>query len=193
MKITIGTSLYSFKEVYRITYLAVRSMKGFKYARKKDLLNDQFVERIMLAVTEVNNCEICSFAHTKMALEAGLSDVEIQSLLDGLSGDVPEDEMPAILFAQHYTNYRGRPSRKSWQRIVKVYGLRKAQGILGAIRLIMLGNTYGIPWSSFFNRFKGKPDKRSNLLYELGMMACISIFVPAAVFHTFISKFSRPS
>jgi AhpD family alkylhydroperoxidase len=37
----------------------------------------------MLAVTEVNGCEMCSYAHTKMALEAGLSNDEIQQMLAG--------------------------------------------------------------------------------------------------------------
>lgn len=140
----------------------------------------------MLAVTEVNGCEICSYAHSKMALEAGLSNKEIQNMLSGESGDVPSEEMPAVMFAQHYADYRGRPSKESWERMIEIYGLPKSKGILGIIRKIMLGNTYGIPWSSFFNRFKGKPDKRSSLFYELTMIFCSFIFIPIAVIHALL-------
>lgn len=188
MKIKKSSSLYSFKETYRITYLAFRSLASFKVAKKHGLLDDQLMERIMLAVTEVNGCEVCSFAHTKMALEAGLSNEEIQSMLAGLSGDVPVDEMQAIMFAQHYADYRGRPSRKSWKRLLETYGKEKAEGILGAIRMIMMGNAYGIAWSSFSNRFKGHPDQRSSLLYEIGMIICTLFFIPSALIHAVITK-----
>lgn len=191
MKKTAGRKLYSLKETYRITYQAFRSIKAFKAAKGDGILSDPFIERIMLAVTEVNGCEVCSFAHTKMALEAGLSNEEIESMLAGVMGDAPTDEMPAIMFAQHYADLRGRPSKKSWHRILEIYGLPKAKAILGTIRVIMMGNAYGVPWSSFFNRFKGKADERSSLFYEIEMIASTFIFIPSALIHTFLTKKSN--
>jgi AhpD family alkylhydroperoxidase len=38
----------------------------------------------MLAVTAVNQCRYCSYAHARMALLAGLSTEEIQALNDGV-------------------------------------------------------------------------------------------------------------
>ncbi|MFA9423974.1 MAG: carboxymuconolactone decarboxylase family protein [Sedimentibacter sp.] len=183
-----GRKLHSLKEVYTITMLAFRTMPKLKEAKKKNEIDQQFMERIMLAVTEVNGCAVCSYAHTKMALEAGLSDTEIKNMLAGISDDTPAQEIQAIMFAQHYADSRGVPSKKSWERVVETYGLPKAEGILGAIRVIMMGNVYGIPWSSFFNRLKGKPDKRSSLSYELRLMACSILFVPIAFIHALISK-----
>jgi len=183
--------LYSFKEAYKIMYLTFASIGKFRYAKKHELLSEQLIERIMLAVTEVNGCEICSYAHTKMALEAGLSNEEIQNMLAGVQNHVPADEMPAIMFAQHYADYRGQPSRESWERIVEIYELPKASGILGAIRMIMFGNAYGIAWSSFINRFKGKPDQRSSFLYELGMIFCTIIFIPITLIHVLCAKIFR--
>lgn len=116
-----------------------------------------FIERIMLAVTEVNNCAICSYAHTKRALESGMSNEEIQKILSEVIVDIPADEVAAVIFAQHYADTRGNPTRESWQHIVETYGISRARGILGSVRTIMIGNTYGIPWSSFFNRFKVSP------------------------------------
>lgn len=183
-----GRRLHSLKEVYIITLLAFRTMPQFRKAKKKKEIDQQLVERIMLAVTEVNGCEICSYAHTKMALEAGLSDLEIQHMLAGISDDIPAEDIQAIMFAQHYADSRGDPSRKSWERVIETYGLLKAKGILGATRIIMMGNVYGIPWSSFFGRLKGKPDKRSSLSYELGSMVCSIFFVPVALVHALIPK-----
>lgn len=186
-----GRKLYSLKESYVITYLAFLSVPKFRNAKKQGLLNEQFSERIMLAVTEVNGCEICSYAHTKMALEAGMSNEEIQNMLAGTSTDVPKDEMPAVMFAQHYADYRGRPTREAWERIVEIYELPKAEGILGAARIMMLGNTYGVAWSSFFNRFQGNPDKRSSLLYELGMVLCTLVFILIALIHALLANLFR--
>lgn len=186
-----GSKLYTLRESYTITYLAFLSIGKLSYAKKQRLLNQQFIERIMLAVTEVNGCDICSYAHTKMALETGMTNEEIQNMLSGLDSDIPPDEMPAVMFAQHYADYRGRPSKESWERIVDIYGLPKSEGILAAVRIIMLGNTYGISWSSFFNRFKGKPDKRSNLRYELSLVLCSFIFIPSALIHALFAKVFR--
>ena len=91
------------------------------------------------------------------------------------------------MFAQHYADTRGKPSKDSWDRIVTVYGPSKAKGILGAIRIIMLANTYGIAGSSFLNRFKGKPDQRSNLLYEISMLITIPVFIPVVLIHVLLA------
>ena len=88
-----GKKLYSVRESYWIFYNGIRTMKYmFKSKRKKEL-SPSFIERIMLAVTQVNCCAICSYAHTKKALESGMSNKEIQNMLSGIIDDVPTDEL----------------------------------------------------------------------------------------------------
>ena len=183
-----GRELYSITESYMISYHGFITMRKMRDARKNGLINKQFMERIMLAVTEVNGCEVCSYAHTKMALESGMSIEEIEDMLAGAQGNLPPDEIPAIMFAQHYAEYRGHPSQDSWDRVLEIYGKPKAFGILGAIRTIMIGNAYGVPWSSFINRFKGKADSRSNLLYEIGMMISSIVLIPLAFLHSLLAR-----
>ncbi|MGZ7117613.1 MAG: carboxymuconolactone decarboxylase family protein [Methanobacterium sp.] len=162
----------------------------YKAKRNKEL-NSKFIERIMLAVTEVNDCALCSYAHTKRALECGMSNEEIQKILEGIIDDVPDDEVAAVFFAQYYADSRGKPTLKSWQRIEEIYGKSKALGILGSIRTIMIGNTYGLPWSSFFNRLRNKPpDERSSLRYELTMMLG-TFLIPFSLIHAIISDLFR--
>ncbi len=75
----------------------------------------------MLAVTEVNGCAPCSYGHTRMALDAGLSTDEVRGLLTGATGDVPADEL-GIAFSQHYAAMRGHPDPTAWPRVVEAYG-----------------------------------------------------------------------
>jgi AhpD family alkylhydroperoxidase len=185
-----GKKLYSVQESYWIFYNGIRTMKYTYKAKKNKELSPKFIERIMLAVTEVNECAICSYAHTKKALESGMSSEEIQKILAGVIEDIPADEAAAVMFAQHYADTRGNPTMESWQRIVEIYGISKAKGILGSIRTIMIGNAYGIAWSSFFNRLKGKPDQRSSFPYELSMILG-TILIPISFIHALISDLIR--
>lgn len=183
MRIKPGKKLYSIPEAYRIMLNAFRSIPYLKRARASGEMNEAFMERIMLAVTEVNGCAMCSYYHTKVALESGLAIEEIKGMLCGDCGDAPEEELQAILFAQHYADTRGKPSREAWERVVKSYGENGAYGILAATRMIMMGNVLGIAWGSFLNRFRGKPDPRSNLPYEFGIMIFSIPFFPVGMLH----------
>ena len=114
MKKSFGKKLYSLTEFYWIMYLAFFSIYDLIQVKKKGLLSPHFMERIMLAVTQVNGCRVCSYAHTKMALEVGMKSEEIKNILAGVSDDIPEEEQSAILFSQHYADSRGNPSQKTW-------------------------------------------------------------------------------
>lgn len=188
MNQTFYKKIYSVSEGYTIMVNAFRSMGSMSKARKSKQLDAEFIERIMLAVTEVNGCEVCSYAHTKMALEQGFSQEEIQLLLSGDIRDVPPEEGSAIMFAQHYADSRGRPSLESWQRLIEVYGDLKSKGILGAIRIITMGNAYGIPYSALRSRIKGKPIAVSSPVYELIMLLSVPVLMPAALLHALLAN-----
>ena len=183
--------LYSLSEAYRALYRGARSHRALATASKNGQLSAAFKERIMLAVTEVNNCPMCSYAHTKMALESGMSNQEIESMLAGTMGNIPQTELAAILFAQHYAETRGNPSCEAWKRLTAEYGPDLSHAILGAIQTITIGNTYGIPMGSLKNRFKGKADSRSSLLYELAMLFSLLLFLPAAFICAGIAAIAR--
>lgn len=173
-----GRRLYTPLEAFSNTWRTFRAMPALKQGRRSGQMSGQFMERIMLAVTQVNGCALCSYAHTKMALEAGMSAEEIQAMLAGTESDAPAEELPAILFAQHYADQRGRPSLPSWQRVIEVYGEQGALAVLSAVQVIMMGNTWGIPAGSLAARINGRAeriDSRSSVPYEIGM---ILLFLP---------------
>ena len=177
---TSGKKLFSVFELYRIMTLAFRSIPLLKKAKAAGKMDKAFLERIMLAVTEVNGCAMCSYYHTKVALEEGFRAEEIRAMLGGDFADVPEEQLSGVLFAQHYADQRGKPARESWDRIVREYSETGAYGILAVTRMIMMGNAIGIPSGSFLLRFRGKADPRSNVLYELMMMLAMVVFIPLA-------------
>jgi AhpD family alkylhydroperoxidase len=187
MQMQQGKKLYSLKETYWIFFNGIRTIKYMVQAKKKGALTLPKIERVILAVTEVNGCGVCSYAHTKVALEAGMSGEEIAKLLSGEFEDVPKEELTGVIFAQHYADSRGNPSRESWERLIEEYGASTAMGILGAIRGIMIGNVYGIAWSSFFNRFKGNADTRSNIAYEVKLMVGGTLLIPLALVHALVA------
>lgn len=179
---------YSLKEAYTTLYKGLRTLKYLRENSKNNQISSQFKERIMLAVTEVNGCEICSYGHTKFALEEGMSNEEIKSILTGNLEKIPSDEMPAILFAQHYADTKGHPTKEAWNRIVLEYGEEKALGILGAIRMIMVGNAYGIAISALKNRIKGEKSGKTSLSYELKIILSFILALPVSLIHCFISN-----
>jgi len=171
--------VYGIKDFYSILEEAVNSFTILRKARKKNILSKQFQERIMLAVTEVNGCEMCSYYHTKEALKSGMSEKDIQNMLQGELGEIPEEESIAIFFAQHYAESSANPDAEAWQRVVEFYGEEKAEMILAYIKVIMMGNVYGLAAGSFLNRFKGvQVNKRSSIGLELSILLSVMIFFP---------------
>ena len=179
---------FTHREFYNAVVAAARSMRHLIAARQQKTLAPQFVERIMLAVTEVNGCEVCSYAHTKMALEQGMSPDEVSEILSGDIGRIPEDEAVGVVFTQHFADQRGHPSAQSWQRLIDFYGEDRAWGILAAARVMQAANISGIPISAFGRRLKGQPVKQSSLLHEISMLLANFIYVPAGILHGLLTR-----
>jgi AhpD family alkylhydroperoxidase len=97
----------------------------------------------MLAVTEVNQCRYCSYAHTKMALQSGLSPPEIRQILEHNIQNCPDEEIPAILFAQHWAETDGHPDPKIRTGLDKQYGATTAESIEIILRMIRTANLLG--------------------------------------------------
>ncbi len=177
---------FSLWELYRSFVFAPRAMSKLIGNNKSKLVDKQFVERLQLAVTEVNGCAACSYQHTQMALEQGMSNEEISSFLSGADDFIRPEEAKAIMFAQHFADSRGFPKKNAYDSIVTEYGKKEARIILSASQMMIAGNMYGIPFSAFFSRLKGHPYKDSTLFYELGMLVVGLLSLPFAIIHGFL-------
>lgn len=120
--------------------------------RRRELLPPAFRERLMLAVTAVNQCRYCSWIHTREALKSGLSAEEIKSLLSGNLEDCPEEESLALLYAQHWAEANAKPDREWVDRLVEAYGTQKAQAIDLVLRMIRVGNLTSNSWDYLLYR-----------------------------------------
>ncbi len=174
---------FGLHEMYRAFVLIPGALAVMIKNKTTKLINKDFIERLQLAVTEVNGCAACSYAHTYLALKQSISSEEIHAFLSGDGNFIKPEESKAIAFAQHFADARGLPKKDAYQAIINEYGEAKAKIILSAAQLMTVGNIYGIPFSAFQSRLKGKPYKDSSLVYELGMQIAGFILLPIALAH----------
>jgi AhpD family alkylhydroperoxidase len=172
--------------LYRALLYSPRAAAAVMGSRRRGEPSPQFIERVMLAVTEVNGCAACSYAHARMALREGLSPEEIVGFLSGDSGFTAEHEAYGILFAQHYAESGGYPDREAYERLVAAYGDRGARVILSAAQVMTAGNMVGIPFSALASRLRGRPYRESTLVYELGMQLLVPLLMIPAVLHSLV-------
>ncbi len=146
-----------------------------------------FVERIMLAVTQVNGCRYCSYAHTRMALKAGVTVDELRQLLAGQFAQSSATEIVALAFAQHYAEQAGQYDQIAWQRLEDAYGSDAARDLLVYIRLISLANLYGNTFDAMLVRMARRPVPGSHWLDELVIMILGATGVPLGILITRLS------
>jgi AhpD family alkylhydroperoxidase len=138
-------------------------------------------EKIMLAVTQVNGCRYCSYAHARMALQAGISEAELRDLLAGEFGQLPEHELIAVLFAQHYAEQADRYDAAAWQRLQDTCGAEVAVDMLVHIRVITYANLYGNTFDALLERLRLRPVAGSHFFDEVIVLSSGATVVPLSV------------
>jgi AhpD family alkylhydroperoxidase len=146
--------------------------------RSNPMLSRSLVGRIMLAVTGVHGCRHCSYAHTKYALRQGVGGDEAARLLTGEFDDVPMNEVPAILFAQHYAESGGNPDEAAIRRLVEHYGSATARDLLTLVRLVTMTNLIGNTFDALMSRLLGRPSPDSTLHNELTILLLAALASP---------------
>jgi AhpD family alkylhydroperoxidase len=121
----------------------MRNRKRVREAMNGTAVSFPFRERLMLAVTAVNGCRYCSYYHAKEAVKAGLPDDELQKMLVGVVDDAPADELPALLYAQHWAEMDGVVETAVKQQFIQIYGAERAQAIETVLSMIRQGNLWG--------------------------------------------------
>lgn len=170
--------IYGIRVNYRLLDAFLSNLPDIRKARTNHQISKEFEKRIMLAVTQVNGCSLCSYFHTKEALRMGMEKEQIQKILEGEIGSVPEEETEALIFAQHYADTIGNYDEKAWQRIITIYGKDKANAILAYIRVIMVGNAQGNIFGALKTRLSGKPESNSTFLKEISVILSDIFIIP---------------
>jgi AhpD family alkylhydroperoxidase len=152
--------LNSVSELIKLFLGGVLAMLNSLAIGRENRISPEFAEKIMLAVTGVNRCVYCSYLHSKTALEKGISEEEINRLLQEDVGELPEEEAIGVSYAQHWADTGGEVSESAGSRLVGYYGKKKARHIEAHIRAVYLGNMVCNTVYAFQNNMIDKKEKK---------------------------------
>lgn len=133
-----------------------KNHKKIRAIEQGKIMDEEFKERLMLAVTQVNDCRYCSYYHTRLALKANISIQELEDLLDGSVKSSPQKERIALLFAQHWAEQKGDVEQEFKQKMIDTYGEKKTELIDIIIRTINFGNLMGNTFDYFLYKISFK-------------------------------------
>ena len=123
-------------------------------------------EKIMLAVSSVNECGYCQWGHAQLASVQGVSLEEINEILNYQSLEAATSaEAAAILFAQGYAETGGRVDPEAIAIIRTHYSEAEVAEILAYVRAITFGNLTGNTIDALLDRIRslarGARERRS--------------------------------
>jgi AhpD family alkylhydroperoxidase len=186
--ITFNKRIYSFPKFTEAVREIVSHFDDLRAASRAGRISKPFAEKLMLTVTCVNGCRYCSYGHARAALAVGVSEAELQKILQGEIGDFPEQEAVGLTFAQHYAESCCKPDPAAWQRLVDYYGPEAARDIEAYLRMITFGNLLGNTFDALLSRLAGKPAPGSRFFDELGVIFGVFFVMP---FQMLKRRFSR--
>jgi AhpD family alkylhydroperoxidase len=133
----------SLAEVLTDLRTALSKRETLHSAMRGEGLNPAFRERLMLVVTGVNGCRYCSYVHAREALAEGISQDEIRALGESMFAGSPAEQVPALLYAQHWAETDGNPNAAVRERIEQRYGKDSLERIEAVLLTIRMGNMMG--------------------------------------------------
>ncbi len=156
---TLRTFLKDIKQLV----IRLPKMKG---AFTSGRISKQFAERIMLAVTAINDCEYCIYGHSGSSIKSGVDDEEVLSIINLEYDNSAFDEIVALNFAKHYAETNNLPSKKEYDELVNYYGINKVDDILIFIQIVSLGNYLGNTVEAFEARRDGFVIEKGSNFFE---------------------------
>lgn len=140
-------------ELFSDIKVILKNRAHVRRAMRGNLISPDFRERLMLVVTQVNNCRYCSSYHTTEARKVGISVDEIKLLMQGnISPSTPPSELAAMHYARHWADSNAKPAEAEINRLIKVYGQEIADSIHILLRMIRIGNLSGNTLDSWLYR-----------------------------------------
>ena len=143
--------------VFRTIANAVRSGPELLAATFRPRTSTALREKVMLAVTAVNECRLCAWGHGHWARAYGVPLEEVNAILGQQAGSLQANdpaEAAALLFAQQYAEENGEVDPESIGNLRRHYDERQVAEILAYVRAITLGNLLGNTLDAIFGRAK---------------------------------------
>ena len=139
-------------QMLRETFGLLASWRSIRRAMRAGDISPAFRERLMLAVTSVNDCRYCARFHGQEALKHGISQPELGKLLAGEFAGCPPRELPAIIYAQCWAENDAEPSEAAIEELQKHYSAQEIEHIHIYLRMIRMGNMSGNTWDYILYR-----------------------------------------
>lgn len=160
---------------------ALRSAPTLLKALAQPATSPALREKVMLAVTSVNDCRYCEWVHTGLALQNGVDPAELQHFLDRATfGELQEREAVAVLFGKHFADTRRRPTGEAEAALAQRWNATERAEIMAYIHAIYFANLSGNSTDAWLARLRGIEVKDGHPLAE-AIAALLSAPVLAAI------------
>jgi AhpD family alkylhydroperoxidase len=146
------------RNVWRVTGGLVTSLPVLVVSLVRPRVPGALREKVVLAVTAVNECRLCAWGHTRWALAEGVPLEEINQILAGddeaLRAADPA-EAAAILFAQSYAERIDRIDPEALASLRRHFSRAQVAEIVASVRAITFGNLLGNTVDTALARLRG--------------------------------------
>lgn len=143
-------------------------------------------ERLIVAVAQVNVCRMCEHAHTRMALEAGVSDAELAALENMDPDAIDRRTWLALAHARARTKADFAPivQDEAHSTLVEALGAQTYRDVEDVARAMTVANRIANTLNALPDRRRGSPVPGSRLFDELVINF---MFLPAAWLGTLVA------
>jgi AhpD family alkylhydroperoxidase len=136
-------------------------------------------EKVIVAVARVNACPMCEHAHSRMALDAGVTDAELAAL-EGMARDaIDRRTWLALAYARERVtaDFDGAPDPETKRALDVELGPQATRDIEDVARVMTVANRIANTLKALSDRRRGRPVAESRLGDELVINA---LFLPGA-------------
>jgi AhpD family alkylhydroperoxidase len=151
-------------------------------------------EKVVLAVTAINDCRYCAWGHTHWAMAHGVSLEEVNQILGHQTAQMEAKdpaEAAAILFAQHYAEHRDQFDPDAIENLRKYYSEAQVEEILAYVRAITLGNLTGNTVDAFLGRFRSHG--HTSIFFEGAIAAAVAPIFVAVMMVSLLNQWRKCS
>jgi AhpD family alkylhydroperoxidase len=148
-------------------------------------------EQIIVAVAQVNACRMCEHAHSRMALEAGVSDAELAALANMDEAAFDRPTWLALAHARErvksdFLDVGADDAEAKVQRaaLIRALGDQAYRDVEDVARAMTVANRIANTLNALSDRWRGRPVPGSRLLDELMINF---LFLPGAWMGTLVA------
>ena len=143
-------------------------------------------EQVVVAVAQVNACRMCEHAHTRMAIEAGVSDAELAALENMDERALDRRTWLAIAHARDrvMSDFAPVAAGSSQEALVEEMGAQTYRDVEDVARVMTLANRVANTLNALPDRVRGNPVPGSRLFDELLINL---MFLPGAWLGTLVA------